>query len=542
MAQVSTLKVNEVSYGIRAMGLPYGVCSSSSTSTQFVVNVPGIDRLVDGVFCLVKNGVVTSASGFTLNVNGLGAKPCYTNLAASTRDTTVFNKAYTMLFIYDSTRVAGGCWICYRGYDSNTNTIGFQLRTNSTTLAASDTSRYYKIFFTSADNTKLVPASVDSTEDTTTARPVNTRAINPFGRIVYLSSSSLIEGGSLLPAANIWDQYTFKLGYSFNRTGEELNLTEHLPVYVKCSPQNDGSALIDTTNPITQVLPNSNDGNIYIHLGVAVDATTIELHINHPVFYNDGAGIKIWTGNTGGSLPSNVVIDSNYVHTDNNFTNAAQSKLAGLDGKQRTVIQVLTPNATPTFKDVEGTNLTYAQVHTILTDESKEPVLFYSDRYYNISSKMSEEEDGYIEYSFTFIEITSNGASVRTIIVDDYTEDEYLETSYSSKTLNVAITANAGFGQGYMTQTNASASASVTATLTSYTIANGGIVVVKFNYDVPANATLNISSKGAKALYFRGSPITAGVIKAGDTATFITFTNYYHLISNDRWGITELTK
>lgn len=241
----------------------------------------------------------------------------------------------------------------------------------------------------------------------------------------------------------------------------------------------------------------------------------------------------------GGSLPSGVVIDANYVHTDNNYTTTEKTKLAGLDGKQRIVIQVFTPNATPSFKDVDGNTMTYSQIHEILTDENKEPVLYYSERYYNISSKMNEEEGGYIEYGFTFIEITSNGASVRTLIVDDYTEDAYIETSYTSKSINTAITTNAGFGQGYMAQTNASASASVTATLTSYALTNGGIVVVSFNYDVPANATLNITSKGAKPMYFRGKQITAGVIKAGDTATFIYFSNKYNLISNDRWGIQE---
>jgi hypothetical protein len=98
---------------------------------------PGIYKLEDGVCCMIDNGVVTSESGFTLNVNGLGAKPVYTNLAAATRDTTIFNINYTMLFVYDETRVSGGCWVCYRGYDANTNTIGYQVRSNSHSLPAS---------------------------------------------------------------------------------------------------------------------------------------------------------------------------------------------------------------------------------------------------------------------------------------------------------------------------------------------------------------------------------------------------------------------
>ena len=110
---------------IRTTGIPFGRCDSTSTATVFTATVPGIYKLEDGVCAMIENGVVTSASGFTLNVNSLGAKPCYTNLAAATRDTTLFNVAYTMLFVYDEERVSGGCWICYRGYDANTNTIGY---------------------------------------------------------------------------------------------------------------------------------------------------------------------------------------------------------------------------------------------------------------------------------------------------------------------------------------------------------------------------------------------------------------------------------
>jgi hypothetical protein len=92
---------------------------------------------------------------------------------------------------------------------------------------------------------------------------------------------------------------------------------------------------------------------------------------------------------------------------------------------------------------------------------------------------------------------------------------------------------NVSLGQGYATCSTAAATTAKTASLSSYALTTGGIVSVKFTYDVPAGATLNINSKGAKAIYYRGSAITAGVIKAGDTATFIYSTNY-HLISVDK--------
>ena len=96
-----------------------GHVDSTSTSTAFTATIPGVFAYYDGLAIMLKNGVVTSASGFTINVNGLGAKPVYSNMAAETRETTIFNVNYTLLLIYDSTRVEGGCWINYRGYYSD---------------------------------------------------------------------------------------------------------------------------------------------------------------------------------------------------------------------------------------------------------------------------------------------------------------------------------------------------------------------------------------------------------------------------------------
>lgn len=283
---------------IRSTGIPFGTVDSTSTSTNFTATVPGIYKLENGVCCMLKNGVVTSAKNFVLNVNGLGGKPCYTNLAAATRDSTIFNINYTMLFIYDNTRVSGGAWICYRGYDSdtNTNTVGYLLRNHYSTLKASDASRYYKIFFTSADGTHWVPASVNSVNNANTVRPVNQRPIDPFGRIMYTSANTNYPAGSTVAVATLWSQYPLSLGYSFNTEGGDLTLTTSAPVYIKCAPQLDGSAIIDAQEPYVQALPTTNDGKIYIFLGIAYSATNVELYVNHPVYYHDGDGIRIWTG------------------------------------------------------------------------------------------------------------------------------------------------------------------------------------------------------------------------------------------------------
>lgn len=276
--------------------IPYGSVDGTSTSTAFTATLPGITKYFHGLHICLKNGVVTSASGFTININGLGAKPVYNNMAAASAETTIFNVNYTLEFIYDENRVNGGCWVCYRGYNSDTNTIGYQIRTNNTILKTSDTCRYYKIFFTSADGHKWVPASADQTNNATSARAVNQRPIDPFGRIVYTSATTKYSADGDVAATSIWQQYNLTLGYSFNRTGAALTLTSKAPVYVKCAPQTDGSAIMDSATPIVQSLPSTNDGKIYIFLGVATSATQVELALQHPVYWYNGTGIRIWTG------------------------------------------------------------------------------------------------------------------------------------------------------------------------------------------------------------------------------------------------------
>lgn len=44
-------------------------------------------------------------------------------MAAATRSGTVFNVDYTMLFVYNSSRVSGGCWDIFYGYNSDTTDL-----------------------------------------------------------------------------------------------------------------------------------------------------------------------------------------------------------------------------------------------------------------------------------------------------------------------------------------------------------------------------------------------------------------------------------
>ena len=282
--------------------IPYGVVDSTSTATVFTATVPGITALEDGVCVFLRNGVISSTTGCTLNINGLGAKPIYYNMTLNTRITTAFNVSYTYLFVYNSTvsisGVSGtGAWCAYYGYNSDGN--GLYLRTSNSKKTTKTNCGPYRILFSSPDDTQWIPATTSTVANAADLRDVTTEKINPFGRIVYYSSSTAINANAVVSYSATFDQYPFTFGYSFNRTGGTYYiLTADAPVYIKCTPQDDDTAIIDPTTPYVQSLPSTEDGKIYIYLGRAYSTQSFELEIHHPVYYYKNGAIRIWTGSS----------------------------------------------------------------------------------------------------------------------------------------------------------------------------------------------------------------------------------------------------
>lgn len=346
------LKLNINGDAYRASSIPFGQVDSTSTATVFTATVEGITELRDGVCMWLKNGVVTSASGFTININGLGAKPVYSNLGEASRSTTIFNVAYTMLFVYNESRVAGGCWDIVYGYDSNTNTIGYQVRHNSGTGKASAKTYGYRLLFTGDDDT-LVPANTSSSTNATSTRAVNQTPIDPFGAIYYYGSTSAVDANSSFGAASLWQQYALNLGYSFNK-GDALTLAYPKAVYIKATPTSDNKAIIDADTPYVQTLPTTEDGDIYIYLGQAYSATNVELDLHHPIYYFYNGKIQLWTGikaEENQNAFSNIKIDSTVVSAD--------SKTDTLELTAGNNI-TLTPDTTNDIVTIAATDTTYS--------------------------------------------------------------------------------------------------------------------------------------------------------------------------------------
>lgn len=296
----------------RTASIPMGTVDSTSTSTAYTATIDGITELRDGVCCYLTNNVVTSASGFTININGLGGKPLYRSNAAATAETTRFAKGLTILMVYNSTRVTNGCWDFVYGYDSNTTytppSLGFGYGTCST-----------------AADTAAKTVSITNYALTT-------------GAIVTVKFTNAVPANAT------------------------LNIT-------------------------------SKGAKTIYYRGAAITAGIIE------------------AGDT---------------------------------------------------------------------------VTFVYSTYYHIIS---------------------------------------IDKAYSLATMGI------GYGEAVL-----GTSPAFSVTLNNYINKTGGLLTVKFSNDVPANATLNVNSQGASAIYYRGSAITSGKIKSGDVVLFARYSAHWNMIANDRYA------
>ena len=76
-----------------------------------------------------------------------------------------------------------------------------------------------------------------------------------------------------------------------------------------------------------------------------------------------------------------------------------------------------------------------------------------------------------------------------------------------------------------------------TSNITGYQLATGTIITMTFtNGNSAANATMNITSTGAKSIYYNGAAVPAYFIKANETVTLQYNGTQYDIIVTDDYG------
>lgn len=286
----------------KAYSIPFGNVTSNST-TVFTATVPGVTSLYDGLICYIRNNNnQTSASGWTLNVNELGAKPVYNTMADATAVTTTFNKAYTMMFIYNSSRVSGGCWDMYYGYYSNT-TMAYGHLDYYFRARAGQAIYRYKYVMQGEDNRLYPITTTNQTSATQVAKAPTTVGLRP-GHIWYYSTTTTISAGSAIGAQTLQAAgYATTAAYNFNTSISTYRMVYLRGTYDKDKDlfylYNDGSS--PCTSYYTQVPSDTADitlsdyfveGYYYILLGGSYStANYLSNFADNPLYYFDGTNL-----------------------------------------------------------------------------------------------------------------------------------------------------------------------------------------------------------------------------------------------------------
>ena len=288
-----------------------GTCPTAAATANKVVTVEEFPLVngapVVGTTIVVKFTNTNSAANAKLVVNGTSAASIWFNAAAYTAAGNVAGAAGR----YSTYTWDGTYWVWVsHGTDNNDNTLAYQVRYNNASMTATDAFVRYRLLFTSVDNNHWVPGTKGTSTNATSARNVNTTPINPLGQIVFYNATTAIAAAGTPGATTLYTQMNVTLGYTFNTTGT-VALTTKVPVYVKCAPQATGGAVIDPDTPCVQTLPSTEDGKLYIYLGIASSATAVEITPYHPVFYYKDGQIRLWTNaaESGGSLIIDAVIE-----------------------------------------------------------------------------------------------------------------------------------------------------------------------------------------------------------------------------------------
>ena len=293
MSKIKAIKIDDTTYDIRGQ-IYFGTTDSTSTATAFTSQISGITEYFDGLTIYLFNNKVATASGITININSLGAKPVYRANANNGLVTTHWAVNTGYLLVYNSSRNSNaGGWDWQTGYDSNSDTTCTgAIRNTYSTYAASGAIYDYMLCFQSSE-TQVIPANtVDGS--TATSKALNTASFIPGGVIGYYNTTTTIASGSAIPAGNFWTGYTLvDLRYSFNSGS---TLTANKDVYIQCSVQSDGKLKFSGNSCIKQALPTSADGYVYILLGHAHDTYRIALYAYHPIFIYANSKINLWSG------------------------------------------------------------------------------------------------------------------------------------------------------------------------------------------------------------------------------------------------------
>lgn len=270
----------------------YGTSSTAAATVQKEVSIPSITTLNAGQIIIVQPTVTSTVANSTLKLNNFDAYPMrYNNAAITTStDSVVWSASFPSIWVFNGTY-----WVfAGHGLDSNTTyTLNYSVDAGKYTAGSGSyaVSRY-SIIGQKADNTWEKITSTSATYSTGTSKTVNTNGFI-LNQLRYYGTTTNVANGAKIATNTMYEKAaSIDMRYSTN-CGETTTWAEGDYIYLVGTIGADGLFYLNTTTWWTNVLPSTNDGKLYIRLGLVLAASgyTMSFFEDRPVFYHNGTKI-----------------------------------------------------------------------------------------------------------------------------------------------------------------------------------------------------------------------------------------------------------
>jgi hypothetical protein len=282
----------------------------------------------DGMGVCIKVPVAGNGSyGTALQINELGYKPVVFGLNSmiSTRYPVgsvvwaVYNINQTAtLYLGNGSQTITGCWQVM-DYNSDTTSITNVRRYYSARMRPTTDLLDYVLVFRK-NETQVVPmhstpngtsGTAANTGSTRTDKEMTTESFDPFGEILFYRNGTKIAANAVIPTATLFQQINIVPANNTFNCGTTLTGSKEL--YLVVDLQSDGTVKLAQDPCWSQTLPTTNDGHLYIFLGVTYDSYRFELLMNHPIYYHDGTQLRMYTGAKIPTKTSELDNDSGFI-------------------------------------------------------------------------------------------------------------------------------------------------------------------------------------------------------------------------------------
>ena len=267
----------------------FGTSDTPAATVQKEVSIPTITELNVGQVIIVQPTVTSTVANSTLKLNDFTAYPMRYNGSAisTTTDSYVWSASYPTIWVFDGTY-----WVfAAHGVDNNTTyTVNYSIDAGKYTAGVGTYAvTRYSILAQKPDMTWEKITATNAAHSTGTTKNVNESGFL-LNQLRYYATTTVVATGGKIASNVVYEKAaSVDMRYSTN-CGATTPWAEGDYIYLVGTIGVDGLFYLDTTTWWANTLPTTNDGKLYIRLGLALAAagTTMSFFDDRPIFYHNG--------------------------------------------------------------------------------------------------------------------------------------------------------------------------------------------------------------------------------------------------------------